>query len=74
MSLANIHKPINKTVGNDGKVLEVDPKFWNQVSLPNTVCPSFETCNIARRYELEVKVGLSWGATKNINVGHCLIV
>ncbi len=69
MSLANIHKPINKTVGNDGKTLEVDPKLWNQSPLPNTVCPSFETCNISRRYELEVKVGLSWGSSKNIHVG-----
>lgn len=72
MSLANIHKPINKTVGNDGKVLEIDPKLWNQTPLPNTVCPSFETCNISRCYELEVKVGLSWGSSSNINVSHYL--
>lgn len=69
MSLANIHKPVNKSLGNDGKVLEVDPKLWNQLPLPNTVCPSFETCNISRHYELEVKIGLSWGSAGNINVG-----
>ncbi len=70
-SLANIHKPISNPVsGAGGKVFEIDPKLWSQLPLPNTVCPSFETCNISRHYELEVKVGLSWGSSKNINVLH----
>lgn len=69
MSSANIHKPVTKTISDDGKVLELDPKFWNQIPLPNSICPTFETCNIIRHYELEVKVGLSWGSIKSINVG-----
>ena len=73
MSLANIHTPIRKTLsGDSGKILEVDSKYWNSLPLPNTVCPSFETCNISRQYELEVKVGLSWGSPKNINVSWLL--
>lgn len=68
ISLANIHRPINKTGVNDGRLLEVDPKLWDKVPLPSTVCPSFETCNISRHYQLEVKVGLSWGSSRNINV------
>ncbi|KAL6714042.1 hypothetical protein ACLMJK_008536 [Lecanora helva] len=68
MSLANIHKPINRTVGNDGSaVFEVDPKLWDNLPLPNTVCPTFATCNISRYYELEVKIGLSWGSPSKIN-------
>lgn len=73
VSLAKIHKPLGNTLSSDGgKILELDPKLWNLLPLPNTVCPSFETCNITRNYELEVKVGLSWGSSRNINV--CTVV
>ena len=69
MSLANIHQAISKTQSSDSaKVFEVDPKLWKNHPLPNTVCPTFETCNITRHYELEVKVGISWGSPSNINV------
>ena len=60
--------PLNEVVGNDGsRVLEVDSKLWKQRPLPNTICPSFETCNIMRKYVVEVKVGLQWGSP-NVNV------
>lgn len=29
--------------------------------LPNSVAPSFDTCNIRRLYELDVEVGIGWG-------------
>ena len=68
-SLANVHKPLSNTPSVDGsKVIEIDQQLWNQLALPNVVCPSFETCNITRHYEVEVKVGLSWGSSKHINV------
>ena len=68
LSIANMNTPLNETVGGDGqKVLEIDSNLWKQRPLPNTICPSFETCNIVRKYELEVKVGLQWGSP-NINV------
>ena len=35
--------------------------LWSNVPLPNTIAPSFVTCNMERSYELELKVGLSWG-------------
>ncbi|KAI0016017.1 hypothetical protein F4780DRAFT_761347 [Xylariomycetidae sp. FL0641] len=35
--------------------------LWAQRLLPNTVAPSFRTCNLARRYEIEIKVALTWG-------------
>jgi uncharacterized membrane protein YgcG len=37
-------------------------RFWRDVSLPNTVTPSFQTCNMSRTYALEIKLGVSWGA------------
>jgi len=39
----------------------VDETLWSGVPLPNTVAPSFETCNLKRSYELEVRVGLGFG-------------
>lgn len=73
LSLANIHKPLNDNSSSDGgKIIEVDSRLWSQLPLPNTVCPSFDTCNISRSYELEVKVGLSWGSSKSINVSQAI--
>ncbi|KAF4630615.1 hypothetical protein G7Y89_g7522 [Cudoniella acicularis] len=39
----------------------IDKTLWNQIPLPNTVAPSFTTCNLSRRYDLEVRVGLGYG-------------
>lgn len=55
-----------------GKDMEVDAKLWNQIPIPNTVAPSFETCNLTRSYSLEIKVGLSYGSSNNINVCYAL--
>lgn len=69
LSKSNLKTPLSGSINNDGtQVLEIDSNLWKQVPLPNTVCPSFETCNISRNYELEVKVGLQWGSARNINV------
>ena len=70
MSLANIHEPLKSSDGSKTSI--VDPKLWNQLPLPNTICPSFDTCNISRHYELEVKVGLLWGSLKSTNVSDYL--
>ncbi|KAI1126346.1 hypothetical protein F5Y10DRAFT_214609 [Nemania abortiva] len=40
---------------------EVPNTLWVAQRLPNTVAPSFRTCNLVRRYELEIKLSLSWG-------------
>ncbi|KAF8854179.1 hypothetical protein BDZ45DRAFT_657062 [Acephala macrosclerotiorum] len=44
----------------------VDTSLWNRIPLPNTVAPSFHTCNLTRRYELEVRVGLGYGVPGEI--------
>ena len=46
----------------------VDKKLWESMPLPSTVVPSFYTCNIRRRYELEVQLGLGYGTLGNIQV------
>ena len=44
----------------------IDDRMWRGQPLPNTVAPSFETCNIIRTYQLDVRVGLSYaGAAQN---------
>ncbi|PPJ53951.1 hypothetical protein CBER1_05810 [Cercospora berteroae] len=41
----------------------VDDRLWRGPShvLPNTVAPNFETCNIERTYQLDIRIGLSYG-------------
>ncbi|KAL8812992.1 MAG: hypothetical protein Q9200_000619 [Gallowayella weberi] len=43
------------------KVMEIDKGLWKDIPLPNTVAPTFETCNISRTYQVHVKVGLTHG-------------
>ncbi|KAI0802725.1 hypothetical protein GGR55DRAFT_664521 [Xylaria sp. FL0064] len=40
---------------------EIPNTLWAAQRLPNTIAPSFRTCNLMRRYELEMKVTLNWG-------------
>jgi hypothetical protein len=46
----------------------LDSRLWEDIPLPNTVAPSFGTCNLTRRYELEVRVGLGFGAKGEVQV------
>ncbi|KAL8789447.1 MAG: hypothetical protein Q9195_006813 [Heterodermia aff. obscurata] len=66
MSLSNLTVPLPATERSPNE-MAVNPGLWNQIPLPNTVAPSFDTCNVSRRYTLEVKVGLSWGFGNKIN-------
>ncbi|KAI1773521.1 hypothetical protein F4818DRAFT_422868 [Hypoxylon cercidicola] len=40
---------------------EIPSALWKDRRLPNTIAPSFRTCNLARRYEIEITITLSWG-------------
>ena len=67
-SLTNQNIPLGNSEAEMGKDIEVDAGLWNQISLPNTVAPSFDTCNISRSYALDISVGLAWGSANNISV------
>lgn len=54
-----------------GTEIVVDKKLWDDVPLPNTVVPSFHTCNLTRKYDLEVRIGLGLGIPGNAQV--CLL-
>ncbi|EME46644.1 hypothetical protein DOTSEDRAFT_70604 [Dothistroma septosporum NZE10] len=38
----------------------LDDRMWRGQSLPNTVAPGFESCNIDRFYQLDIRIGLSY--------------
>jgi hypothetical protein len=51
-----------------GKEWKVDPRMWQNLPLPNSVAPSFDTCNISRSYEVEIRIGLAHGTAGSIKV------
>ena len=67
-SASNMKLPLGNPEEKGTKEYKVDSKLWDRVPLPNTVAPSFETCNLSRTYELEVKVGLAHGTQGRIKV------
>ncbi|KAH6899779.1 hypothetical protein B0T10DRAFT_5447 [Thelonectria olida] len=64
-SNANLCIPLTKSPTDPvGTEVVLPDDIWKNKPLPNTVAPSFATCNLSRRYELEVKLGVSWGKPK----------
>lgn len=61
MSLTGLSIPLGKVTDGLRTETVVDDNLWNRIKLPNTVAPSFVTCNLSRSYELEVKIGLAYG-------------
>ncbi|EHK45373.1 hypothetical protein TRIATDRAFT_221796 [Trichoderma atroviride IMI 206040] len=47
-----------------GEELILSDELWRNRPLPNTVAPSFNTCNLSRKYELDLKLGVSWGTPR----------
>ena len=68
-SAANLQTALGNPTTPANRDVEVDSAMWASKPLPNTVCPTFETCNLARYYELEVSIGLVYGTPGNIKVG-----
>ncbi|KAI1914852.1 hypothetical protein LOZ12_004069 [Ophidiomyces ophidiicola] len=65
-SRSNLNVPLGSADNPVGKEWKIDSRMWNQIPLPNSVAPSFDTCNISRSYELEVRVGISRGLNGSI--------
>lgn len=74
LSQSSVNMRLGKGDDPVGKEWTVDPSLWKRIPLPNTVAPSFETCNISRTYELEIRVGLAHGSNNvaNVRVQTCL--
>ncbi|EEA18767.1 hypothetical protein TMatcc_010690 [Talaromyces marneffei ATCC 18224] len=61
LSRSNMNVLIGPASDPVGQEWQIDASLWNRLSLRPNVAPSFETCNISRHYELEVRVGVSHG-------------
>ena len=59
VSQANMNMPLGNPTGKGSKQWKLPSQLWEDFPIPNTVCPGFDTCNISRRYELEIRVGLA---------------
>lgn len=69
ISMMGLAQPIGKPDDPVGTQTVLDGSLWDQIPLPNTVAPSFVTCNLSRRYEMEIRVGLGYGYPGEIQVG-----
>lgn len=60
-SQSNMNVSLGSPSDAQGTETVIDNRSWSGITLPNTVAPSFVTCNIERSYQLDVRVGLSYG-------------
>ncbi|CUS15167.1 unnamed protein product [Tuber aestivum] len=61
LSLTGLQSPLEYDSQAIGQEIEADSKLWANAALPDSVPPSFRTCNIWRTYQLEIVLGLSHG-------------
>lgn len=66
MSRSNMDMALGTPGDKHGTDWIIDPSMWNTLPLPSSVAPSFETCNIERSYELDIRVGLSYGTSGKV--------
>lgn len=60
-SKSNMAVRIGGSKGEANVVWVVPPWLWENILLPETLPPSFDTCNISRTYELDLTIGLTYG-------------
>lgn len=68
LSLTGLQSPIGYDSQPVGVEVEADKALWVNSTLPDSVPPSFRTCNIWRTYHLEIVLGLSHGHIGPIEV------
>lgn len=59
LSIADIRVPFGDENSMPNVGLEADANMWRGRTLPDTVSPTFTTCNISRTYSLQIDIGLS---------------
>ena len=67
MSKSNMNIPVGTASDPINTETVIPDQLWRAQTLPNTVAPSFETCNISRQYELDVRIGLSYTGAQSIS-------
>ncbi|KAF2140008.1 uncharacterized protein K452DRAFT_231176 [Aplosporella prunicola CBS 121167] len=63
-SMSNMNIPVGAPSDVPGTETPINREYWSDRPLPNSVAPSFDTCNLSRYYELEVRVGLGYASYK----------
>ena len=71
VTAANMRIPIGSSSDAVGTETEINKEYWYGKPLPNSVAPTFVTCNLRREYELEVRVGLGYGSEKGVRQQLC---
>lgn len=61
LSLGELRTPLGAIAAEVGVEMEADQELWRGAVIPDWVPPGFRTCNIWRRYQMEVVLGLSYG-------------
>ncbi|EMD59769.1 hypothetical protein GGP41_008456 [Bipolaris sorokiniana] len=64
-SFSNMAIPLGLPTDPIDTEVPINPEYWSGKPVPNTVSPSFTTCNLSRFYELEIRVGLGYGSYKH---------
>lgn len=72
LSMADINIPFGTPGAPVGTEIEADRRLWGRISLPDTIPPSFTTCNIVRSYHMEIAVGLSCDTGGHVDVSCAL--
>ena len=63
-SLSNLGLKVFSSDDEEGTVNEIDPALWGDKPLHGSVVPSFQSCNLERRYELELLLGFQCNSPK----------
>lgn len=71
-SLSNIGLHVFSASDPPGLQRDIDPKLWDNITIDNSVVPDFATCNLERRYELEVLMG--WQCQSGEHAGRVFFV
>ncbi|RKF60745.1 putative e set [Erysiphe neolycopersici] len=50
---------------DEGTECILNQALWSRFPIPDSIGPSFQTCNISRSYELDIRVGLGFRTIKN---------
>jgi hypothetical protein len=64
-SFSNMAIPIGQASDPLNTEVPINPEYWSGKPIPNTVSPTFTTCNLSRYYELEIRVGVGYGSYKH---------
>jgi hypothetical protein len=62
-SVSNLNTELGEVGDLANTTSEISKSYWENYRLPDSICPSFRTCNIERSYEVVATLGLTYGTT-----------